>query len=106
MATKLEREVIELSAQLKTILSIFESQRLKVDKTYKTVFENGLSSRVEEMHQWLSELRKERSDERIAAVKYNNERKLLGVKVSGEMRTGIIVGVVTIVGNIILRFVP
>ena len=106
MATKLEREVIELSAQLKTILSIFESQRLKVDKTYKTVFENGLSSRVEEMHKWMSELRAERADEKIAEAKLDGDQKLLGMKINGEARTGIIVGVLAIVGQIVLRFIP
>lgn len=106
MATKLEREVIELSAQLKTILAIFESQRLKVDKTYKTVFENGLSSRVEEMHKWMSELREERSNEKLAAVKLNGEQKLLGIKINGEIRAGLIVGILAIAGQIILRFIP
>lgn len=68
-------------------------ERLKVDMTSvkSTIYENGLNSRVRELHDWMKE-------QKLAAIKLNGETKILGMKINGELRNSIINGLFILLG--------
>ena len=79
-------------------------ERLKVDVNAlkKTVYENGLNTRVKELHDWMTELRAEKREAQKITVDLlktedaqEHEIKLLGIKMSAELKSNIITGFIT-----------
>ena len=79
-------------------------ERMKVDvkELKKTVYENGLNTRVKELHDWMTELRAEKREAQKITVDLlktedaqEHEIKLLGIKMSAELKSNIITGFIT-----------
>jgi hypothetical protein len=83
----------------------FEStDRLKIDvkELKRTVYENGLNSRVKELHEWMQEQRaavKVQEREKVELAKQDDQQeheiKLLGFKMTQERKSQIIIGCIT-----------
>jgi len=97
--TKQEREVLyEIQKQLALSIQRHEAfidtyERLKVDvkQLKSTVYENGLNTRVKELHDWMKE-------QKLAAIKLNGETKILGMKINGDTRLAFINGAFILLG--------
>lgn len=79
-------------------------ERMKVDVSAlkKTVYENGLNTRVKALHDWMLELRAEKQEAQKITVDLlktedaqEHEIKLLGIKMSAELKSNIITGFIT-----------
>ena len=79
-------------------------ERMKVDVSAlkKTVYENGLNTRVKALHDWMLELRAEKQEAQKITVDLSkmedaqeHEIKLLGIKMSAELKSNIITGFIT-----------
>jgi ABC-type hemin transport system substrate-binding protein len=97
--TKIEKLVIQIDERLGAVLSQFESQKVKVVRLHTTVFEDGLSSKVDELHEWMEV-------QKLAGVKLNGETKILGMKLNGDARIAFLNGVFIVVGILISKYIP
>lgn len=95
----------EIKAQVGLInerqAKLFESQdKLKIDvrRLNVTIYENGLNTRVRELHEWMLQQKQNRADD----LKHTQDLNLLGFRVSAERKsqiiTGIIAGMFTLAG--------
>lgn len=109
--TKAEKTILDTLYEIKTSVALIQQQnkamfdtheRMKVDvkQLKKTVYENGLNSKVDELHEWMTE-------QKIAAQQVKEEQKeikLLGMKLSGDTRLAIIQGTISLGGIVIAYF--
>lgn len=76
----------------------FETQdkiKARMDGVETTLYKNGLNSRVKEIHDWMMEQRRLASATALQDDQQEQEIKLLGVKMSAELKQNIITGVIT-----------
>lgn len=69
--TDIQVTLVEISGKLDS----FSTTQNKAEKAYKTLFENGVSSKVEEIYQWMKRLEAEEQAEAKQKQKEEREAK-------------------------------
>ena len=79
----------------------FETQdkiKVRMDGVETTLYKNGLNSRVKELHEWMLEQKEaKRKEEKLQTLddQQEHEIKLMGIKMSAELKSKIITGFIT-----------
>lgn len=94
----IDNKLVLLTERQDKQLETQDRLKLEVGSLKRTVYENGLNSRVKEMHEWMLEQKMQKvKDDKAQAQddQQEHEIKLLGIKMSAELKSQIITGFIT-----------
>ena len=104
---EIKEQVILTNERQKNQLESQDKIKIDVKRLQTTVYENGLNSRVKEIYEWVQEKKSAEQNAAMNEDKQEHEIKMLGVKVTTEMRqniyTGMIAGSFTLLGIILSK---
>ena len=98
----IDNKITLLAERQDNQIATHERMKVDVNALKKTVYENGLNTRVKALHDWMLELRAEKQEAQKITVDLlktedaqEHEIRLVGIKMSAELKSNIITGFIT-----------
>lgn len=93
----IKEDVAILRAETKGLKDTHEKIKVQVGTHDTTLYRNGLSSKVDAIHDWMNE-------QKASAVKISGEQKILGIEFSNNAKLALIGGGITIVNAFVTYY--
>jgi len=89
------RDIATILTKLENISNQVNTNKLDIERLNITVYENGLTSRVKGIYEWVEEQKKEKRELKKQDDQQEHELKVLGINVSATTHQIIIQGLIT-----------